>query len=61
MSDWGQGFPQHLPGMVRTPQLPGEEDGVAEERHTTQGRSPDFGAVQRPWTPGPQPRKAQGL
>lgn len=55
MSDWGQGFPQHPPGMVPTPLLPGEEDGVAEERHGTKGRSPDFGAVRglAPLAPNP--------
>lgn len=60
MSDWGQGFPQHPPGMVLTPHLPGQEDGVVEERPRTQGRSLDWGAVQRPRTPSPQARKAQG-
>lgn len=58
MSDWGQGFPRHPPGMVLTPQLPGWEHGVVEARHRTQGRSPDLGAVQRPRTLSPQARKA---
>lgn len=60
MSDWGQGFPRDPPGMLPIPHLPREEDGAVGERHRTEGRCPDLGALKRPLYPEPPPQEGPG-